>query len=358
MTAPHPPKASSGGSPFRRRALAAGLGAVAALAVALPMSGTANAAPAGPQGIDVYDGQGTINWKAAASDHQKFAFIKATEATSVIEKKFDEDFKGAGEAGIIRGAYHFARPNGPSGAAQADFFVKHGGAWSNDGKTLPGALDLESGAAEHEPTCWGLSPKKTVDFIHSFADEYKKKTGRDVAIYTGLGWWNQCTGGSADFADNPLWNADYGADHLPKGWKHDTFWQYSSSGHVKGVNGKCDVDVFKGSEADLQKLAGGGGGKPTDKPTDKPTGKPTDKPTGKPTDKPTGKPTDKPTGQPSESASSAPGQPSASSSGSGGGSGSLPVTGTSVGLIAGGGAIVLAGGITLFLLARRRRTGA
>jgi len=35
--------------------------------------------------------------------------------------------------GLTRGAYHFARPGSSSGAAQADYFLAHGGRWSGDG---------------------------------------------------------------------------------------------------------------------------------------------------------------------------------------------------------------------------------
>jgi hypothetical protein len=45
--------------------------------------------------------------------------------------------------GMIRGAYHFALPNSSSGATQANYFAGNGGGWSWDGKTLPGALDIE-----------------------------------------------------------------------------------------------------------------------------------------------------------------------------------------------------------------------
>jgi hypothetical protein len=44
---------------------------------------------------------------------------------------------------MIRGAYHFARPHTTSGVIQAEYFVDHGGGWSGDGTTLPGALDIE-----------------------------------------------------------------------------------------------------------------------------------------------------------------------------------------------------------------------
>lgn len=101
-------------------------------------------------------------------------------------------------------------------------------------------------------------------------------------------------------------------------------------------------------------------GKPTTKPTGKPTGKPTDKPTGKPTDKPTGRPSDTsaPSGQPSSSVIVVPPSSSAPAQGSGGGSGALPVTGTSIGLIAGGGALLLGGGALLLMVIRKRRASA
>lgn len=50
---------------------------------------------------------------------------------------------GATNAGLIRGGYHFARPDISSGSTQATYFLAHGGGWSPDGITLPGALDIE-----------------------------------------------------------------------------------------------------------------------------------------------------------------------------------------------------------------------
>jgi GH25 family lysozyme M1 (1,4-beta-N-acetylmuramidase) len=59
------------------------------------------------------------------------------------DPNFSANYNGAYNAGIIRGAYHFAHPDTSSGATQATYFLAHGGGWSADGKTLPGALDIE-----------------------------------------------------------------------------------------------------------------------------------------------------------------------------------------------------------------------
>ncbi|KAG6862691.1 hypothetical protein C0995_008734, partial [Termitomyces sp. Mi166 len=57
--------------------------------------------------------------------------------------EFSSQYIGATNIGIIRGGYHFARPDISSGATQATFFLAHGGGWTADGITLPGALDIE-----------------------------------------------------------------------------------------------------------------------------------------------------------------------------------------------------------------------
>ena len=86
---------------------------------------------------------------------------------------------------MIRGAYHFALPDSSSGAAQADYFAKNGGGWSNDGITLPGALDIEYNP--YGATCYGLSASAMVDWIEDFVTSYESATGRWPLIYTTLG---------------------------------------------------------------------------------------------------------------------------------------------------------------------------
>ncbi|CAM5505972.1 hypothetical protein SVIOM74S_04610 [Streptomyces violarus] len=67
---------------------------------------------------------------------------------------------------MVRGAYHFATPDTAGGAAQADYFVDHGGGWSKDGKTLPGVLDIEYNP--YGATCYGRTHSQMVSWIRSF----------------------------------------------------------------------------------------------------------------------------------------------------------------------------------------------
>jgi GH25 family lysozyme M1 (1,4-beta-N-acetylmuramidase) len=205
--------------------------------------------PSGVLGIDVASYQRNVNWKSWASKGRKFAYVKATEGSTYRNPYFTSQYSGAAKAGLIRGAYHFANPAGKSGKTQAQYFVKNGGGWSPDGKTLPGVLDIEYNP--YGSTCYGVSKTKMVKWINDFVVEYKKLTTRDAVIYTTLDWWNHCTGNTTKFSQtNPLWAARYGtktAGKLPAGWKTATFWQWTSS--------PLDQDRFSASYDRLVVLA-------------------------------------------------------------------------------------------------------
>ncbi|MEU2206466.1 lysozyme [Streptomyces hygroscopicus] len=205
------------------------------------------------EGVDVSGHQGNVNWTTLWSSGVRFAYVKATEGTSYINPYFAQQYNGSYNVGMIRGAYHFALPGNSTGAAQANYFVDHGGGWSKDGKTLPGALDMEYNP--YGATCYGLSTSAMVNWIKDFSNTYKARTGRDPVIYTSTSWWKTCTGNSAAFgAINPLWIPRYGSSvgELPAGWGFHTIWQYTSSGPTVG-----DHDQFNGALDRLQALANG-----------------------------------------------------------------------------------------------------
>ncbi|THU78877.1 glycoside hydrolase [Dendrothele bispora CBS 962.96] len=130
----------------------------------------------GPKGIDVSHFQGSVNWNTIVNNGVKFVFIKATEGTTFTDPNFSNNYVGATNAGLTRGAYHFAHPDASSGATQANFFLAHGGGWTADGITLPGALDIEYNPSGAE--CYGLSASAMVSWIKDFSNTYHSKTGR------------------------------------------------------------------------------------------------------------------------------------------------------------------------------------
>jgi len=197
-------------------------------------------------GIDVSGWQGNVDWNYWWNQGKRFVWVKATESTTYTNPYFAQQYNGSYNRGFIRGAYHFALPNKSSGAAQARYFSDHGGGWSGDGKTLPGALDMEYNP--YGSTCYGLSKSAMTNWIRDFSNTYKARWNKYPAIYTSTSWWNQCVGSSFG-STNPLWVARYSSSvgTLPYGWSYYTVWQYSSS--------PIDQNTFNGSYDRLQVFA-------------------------------------------------------------------------------------------------------
>jgi GH25 family lysozyme M1 (1,4-beta-N-acetylmuramidase) len=222
-------------------------------------------APAGPApspaaatpqlpGIDVSGYQGNINW-ASIARYLDFAYAKATEGTRYTNPYFYNQYVGPYANHVIRGSYHFAIPDNSSGKTQADYFIAHGGGWSADGRTLPGALDVEYNP--YGPECYGLTQSQMVSWIWNFVTEYAYREHAYPVIYSTTDWWTTCTGSNGGFGRyDPLWIANYSASHggpLPGGWGFYTFWQYTDHGSLPG-----DQNVFNGPYSRLQVLAAKG----------------------------------------------------------------------------------------------------
>ncbi|HEY4018055.1 MAG TPA: lysozyme [Pseudonocardiaceae bacterium] len=206
----------------------------------------------GPAGLDVSGHQAAVDWPTAAGNHAVFAYVKATEGTYYINPDFAQQYNGSYQAGLIRGAYHFATPNTTDGVSQADYFLAHGGGWTNDGKTLPPAIDLEYNP--YGDTCYALAPAALVGWIHAFVNEMKAHIGIYPTIYTSTSWWVKCTGNDNGFGADPLWIPRYGpaVGALPAGWTSQTIWQYADTGIFPG-----DQDAYNGSPDQLHAFATG-----------------------------------------------------------------------------------------------------
>jgi GH25 family lysozyme M1 (1,4-beta-N-acetylmuramidase) len=193
-----------------------------------------------------------VNWSAAASKGARFSYVKATEGTTYVNPYFKQQYNGAYGTGMIRGAYHFATPNTSAAVAQADHFVTKGGGWTDDGHTLPPAIDLEYNP--YGQVCYGMKPAALVAWVRAFVDEVHLKTKRYPTIYTSARWWSMCMGNNTGFSADPLWVARYSKTlgALPASWKTYAIWQYTDAGALPG-----DQDTFNGSATTLGALAHG-----------------------------------------------------------------------------------------------------
>ncbi|MEV7637677.1 GH25 family lysozyme [Pseudarthrobacter enclensis] len=209
--------------------------------------------PPGVQGLDVSGWQTGVDWDAQFRQGARFAYVKATESTSYTNEQFSSQYSGSRNAGLIRGAYHFATPSTSSGADQARYFVSRGGGWSADGMTLPPLLDIE-----YNPyptlgnTCYNMTASQMVSWIRDFSNTVVGLTGRKPAIYTTTDWWRTCTANNGGFSDHPLHLASYSTapGTLPNGWGTYSIWQYSAQGPYEG-----DSNVWNGNYSQLKSFA-------------------------------------------------------------------------------------------------------
>lgn len=203
-----------------------------------------------------------INWVAAKRSGIGYAFIKATEGTTVVNPWFRADWAGAGRAGLPRGAYHFARPALPlsTATAQARAFLEVSGRLDRPGD-LPAVLDLENNG--------GLPPAELIAWAQEWVRTVQTATGRAPLLYTYRSFWRRAAANSTALNHLPLWLADYSDGHggagrpagptrpLIGGWPDWAIWQWTDNGRVSGVAAPVDVNVFNGGAARMRALADG-----------------------------------------------------------------------------------------------------
>lgn len=200
------------------------------------------------KGIDVSYYQGTINWTQVAGDGVKFAFIRVSDGTGFVDPKFETYWSASRAAGIKHGAYQFFRP-GQDPVAQADLLLsKIGGKLAAD--DLPPVVDVEASD--------GLSATQIQAKLKIWVDRVKNALGRDPIIYTGFYFWRDSVG-APDYAQTPLWHAQYTTATCPNiapPWTKWHLWQFTSTGTVAGISGDVDVDRWNGDLASLQAFLG------------------------------------------------------------------------------------------------------
>ncbi len=209
-------------------------------------------------GVDVSYWNAGIDWPKVRAAGQRYVFAKATEGDFYADPTFDDNWRGAKSAGLLRGAYHFFRCN-VDPKRQANKFIDYVKSMNDYGE-LPMALDLETND--------GQTKEKIIARVKTWLDVVEDAFKRKPIIYSRAfflqDYLSEAGGGPPAWAkDYPLWLAQYpnvyveGSEPiLPRGWYKWTFWQYSQTGRVNGINAKVDLDVFHGSLEELYKFSG------------------------------------------------------------------------------------------------------
>ncbi len=196
-------------------------------------------------GIDAARFQTSIDWSQARRNGVNFAFIKATEGGDLLDLAFKDHWRGAGRAGVARGAYHFyyfcTTPE-----VQARWFIKN---VPRSKGMLPPVLDMEWNP--FSPTCAHRRPEAGVvqDEMRRWLRIVEAHYGQRPIIYTTPKFYKENK--LAGFKGYEYWlrtTAESPREAYPgQSWR---FWQYSMTGLIDGIKGEVDLNAFNGNRAD------------------------------------------------------------------------------------------------------------
>lgn len=209
-------------------------------------------------GIDVSHWQGNINWSNVANDGQIYAWAKASEGMTYQDPQFIANMSNGIDAGVIMGAYHFARPDNNLAIQDAENFLNTAGAYIGAG-FLPPVLDLEN------PYSGGQSIDLLSLFSSSELSSWVMEWSNTVELQTGIAPIIYVNGNYANYLNASLnmfglWFAQPDETLNPPVnigvWDDWLFKQYSWWGEVSGIVGDVDLNIFNGGMMEFNELIG------------------------------------------------------------------------------------------------------
>jgi GH25 family lysozyme M1 (1,4-beta-N-acetylmuramidase) len=186
------------------------------------------------KGIDISEYQGSVDFVEVKASGIDVVYIKATEGTTYVNPNLKTSWKGAKDAGVDVGFYHFFRAKDEDNAKQqAQYFVNSINGMIYDCRLV---LDIETNEGVARPFLSTVAK--------AFLDEVEALTGLTPAIYTCPSFISENL--DSTLAAYLLWIADYSSEAPGSNsiWNSWVGWQHSDSGTVSGVAGHVDLDVF------------------------------------------------------------------------------------------------------------------
>ena len=194
-------------------------------------------------GIDISSHNGEIDFKKVAESGIEFVFMKVSEGRDFNDSRFNKNYEAAVKAGLKIGFYHFFRFD-RNGVEQAINFIETIGDRKSD---LGLAIDVEKAGNKDS-----IPVDSVVSRLTAMVD-YLNLSGHRVTFYTNLEGYYEYI---ADyFPGSLLWICRFKQNPINAEW---TFWQYSHSGKIDGINGKVDLNVFCGNRNEWKNYLEGG----------------------------------------------------------------------------------------------------
>ena len=187
-------------------------------------------------GIDVSHHQGAIDGPAVRENGLAFAFIKATEGATHRDTRFSENWTGAGEAGLARGAYHFFTFC-TDGVAQAENFLARTAELAAE---LPPVADVEfAGNCKRWESVAAVRRE-----LGRFLARVEERLGRRPLLYYTDEAAHEILDGH--FHEHPRWPRSVVGEPPDETLGAWTFWQYADNARILGIRGPVDLNVFRG----------------------------------------------------------------------------------------------------------------
>lgn len=195
-------------------------------------------------GFDVSEYQGKIDWTKTDSIAEtfplEFVFIRATYGKDGKDAEFKPNWDATGKRKIIRGAYHYYRPDENS-LEQAQNFIDNVKLSKGD---LPPVLDIERIPEGQSIDSLKKGLRRWLDKVEN---HYKVKP----IIYCGESYYYDFL--AEEFKAYTAWIANYNffVEEIDEGWQ---FWQFTQNGTIPGIVGDVDVNIFNGTSEDLKRV--------------------------------------------------------------------------------------------------------
>ena len=196
------------------------------------------------RGVDVSHYQGKIDWPRIAEQDMRFAFIKATEGSSLVDDCFAENWEQARAAGLYTGAYHFFSFDSAA-ETQADLFCA---TVPVEADAMPPVIDLEFYRSDNLPAV-----ETVQENLRILVNRLQTQYGKQPIIYTTNACWETYLQ-DMDL-DYTLWIRSIftpPSSSLTPAW---TFWQYNPRGKLDGYVGNetfIDLNAYRGTWEEFQ----------------------------------------------------------------------------------------------------------
>lgn len=195
-------------------------------------------------GIDISEYQGNINWQKVKMIDEiyeiNFVLIRATAGKDRVDAQFATNWENVKAKKMIRGAYHYYRPNENS-LEQANFFIKTVKLKKGD---LPPVLDIEKLPENQSLDSLKIGLKRWLLKVENFY-------GVKPIIYSGDKYFTDFL--EKQFSGYTFWIANYSIfdENIDKSWQ---FWQFTENANVDGIKGNVDLNIFNGTKNQLKYL--------------------------------------------------------------------------------------------------------